>query len=844
MKLIAQAVKMKCVTTVVTVLSAVALTPWLAAEMAPEISAPPLAGVFARLEPHFHQPAGSPSTGLKRAQGSYAGEGFDVGKPEMVMPTGAGRLSAMVGYGDRIELALSTTEYFNGITDNKSGTAGNHLNPLLSPGRISIQLSKASAKDLRRFDQWIDFARGAVWIELETQDGKVSVEVCGDMAQDNLIISVRDDRRNKGEAVVRYENWRNSTAVTCADGMLTAMESADTSGVSGWKAQSMSLALQVGCVNGAGFPATCSGGAGDITVPEKNAGNFVVVIAVKCAHGRPPVADARSSWMRSASVSPLERERAALEWWSAFWAPAWLDIHGPDADYLARLWYTTLYSYACVGEGPVPPKFNGGPGLVFKDARSWGDGYWWQNQREISFWPMAAAGHPEFTRRSILFFNYAFDRSRDAAKRFNLPGLLFGEGHKPCEWSAPYGEYRWRENKLGAFNGDHADAQAALASRESAKAGYNVLNFVGGLEFVQAIFDYVQYTGDTEIEKTAGAWLKGEARMCLGLLTEEADGLYHIRCADATEQWWKVDDPAPLLAGVRYILTMTVRHGKALGLEDALTAAAGDRLAKLCPLPTVDSWSYKAGKPGNFWYCPTENVAPGGALLAPFRMADGVQSHNSENPELYAVFPFGLFDLNSDGADLAKARSTFDHRFFRNSAGWSQDPVQAARLGLPNTCEVILDHAKKHQKWPYGGWNSPGFPLYPGSSVGEVPYFDGAGVNMMALQESLLQSHASVGDSEISGGGVIRLLPAVRNSWSGCFQLHARGGFIAVVRFRAGQVEVAEFKATRDARLQVLNPFRATAVWTTSGKRVTTDKTIALDLKSGDEVVLVESRNG
>ena len=56
--------------------------------------------------------------------------------------------------------------------------------------------------------------------------------------------------------------------------------------------------------------------------------------------------------------------------------------------------------------------------------------------------------------------------------------------------------------------------------------------------------------------------------------------------------------------------------------------------------------------------------------------------------------------------------------------------MQAARLGLPSTIEVILDHAKKHQTWPFGGWSSPGGPLYPKSEVTDCPYFDGAGVNL------------------------------------------------------------------------------------------------------------------
>ncbi len=52
---------------------------------------------------------------------------------------------------------------------------------------------------------------------------------------------------------------------------------------------------------------------------------------------------------------------------------------------------------------------------------------------------------------------------------------------------------------------------------------------------------------------------------------------------------------------------------------------------------------------------------------------------NSENPELYAIYPFRLFGLGKPDLDLAKA--TFAVRRFKNNGCWSQDGVQAAYLG-------------------------------------------------------------------------------------------------------------------------------------------------------------------
>ena len=31
-----------------------------------------------------------------------------------------------------------------------------------------------------------------------------------------------------------------------------------------------------------------------------------------------------------------------LAWWQQFWDASYIDLYGPDADYLTRLWYVTL----------------------------------------------------------------------------------------------------------------------------------------------------------------------------------------------------------------------------------------------------------------------------------------------------------------------------------------------------------------------------------------------------------------------------------------------------------------------------------------------------------------------
>jgi len=816
---------------------------FLSAQSQPGFSDPDMTVIFNRITPHFNHCAGSPIPGMTRGLNPFKNDGFYVGKPEMVMPTGSGTLSCMVSYGDNLELQLTHAGYFNSISDNKneSKVEDYSYNTLLSPGHISIELPNASSREIAKFDQRIDFARGSVILELETHEGSIRIEVAGDMKEDNLVISVKDTRRIHGDATIRYENWRNSMVVTGSTGKLMGAEEADVSKVKGWQAQSMSLALQMGCMKGNSFKTDANKNAGTITVPNSALNDFTFIISAKPAHGKPPVKMTANSWNETAGISPIELEKARLEWWKDFWSHSWLDITGDQADYLTRLWYITLYSYACVAQGSIPGRYNGGPGLVFKDSRAWGDVYVWQNQREISFWPMTTAGHPEFTRKSILFFNHEFDDAQENAKNHKMSGVLLMEDSNPRKWNTPFGEYPLVENKLSGFDLDKINPLAALQKRKAKSEGYNELNFSAGFEFTNAVFDYVQYEGDNEIaHKIAAPWLKGETLMCLSLLTKEGDGKYHIQCADATEEWWKVNDPMPLVSGAHYVLEMTVLHGKSLGFDDAFISSAKERLDNLVPLPAVASWNYTAkNKNGNYWEdAPVGNIIAGDNLLAPFDLSEGIINHNAENPELYAIFPFALVDLNSTPADLKKGIESFNHRYFKNTCGWSQCGIQAARLGLPNTVDVILEHARNHQEWPYGGWNSPADLLYQGGNVVDCPYFDAAGVNMTALQESLLQSHSALNDSQLFESGPIHLVPAVSEKWSGQFLLHARGGFAVRVKFTNGKPDAASFEATRDAKLLIFNPFERTSVWLDGKLSKTTEKIISFDVKRGQRVFI------
>jgi hypothetical protein len=122
---------------------------------------------------------------------------------------------------------------------------------------------------------------------------------------------------------------------------------------------------------------------------------------------------------------------------------------------------------------------------------------------------------------------------------------------------------------------------------------------------------------------------------------------------------------------------------------------------------------------------------------------------------LYAVFPYRLYGLSK--SDLEIGRATFDARRVKRTGGWTQDPIQAALLGLTDVAAAYTyrNFATKHR--------GSRFPAFWGPNFDWIPDQDHGGVSMIALQRMLMQCD----------GDRILLLPAWPREWDVDFRLHA-----------------------------------------------------------------------
>lgn len=447
----------------------------------------------------------------------------------------------------------------------------------------------------------------------------------------------------------------------------------------------------------------------------------------------------------------LERYRKLHhEWWDQFWNRSWIRITGsPDAEAVTLAYTLQRWVSACAGRGEHPIKFNGtiftvnGNGFD-ADYRQWGGPYWWQNTR-LPYWPMLASG--DFDMMLPLFRMYedmlplAEHRTRTW---FGHGGGFIGE--TVYFWgmynNSNYGWKRGKDLPVGEMTNRYIRRE-----------------YTASLELMAMMLDYYDYTGDeTLLENTL-------LPLCDSLLEfwdkhykNDEHGHMRIYPAQALETLQDAENPTPDVAGLKWVLA------KLLAIEKE----------------TVGAKRYE------FWTRLSEKVPP-----LPMAEANGKQyvlgagkvfggSSNSENPELYAVFPFRLYGVGKPGLDIG--RLTFDRRKVKGNNGWRQDDTQAAFLGLTDTvAKYVAERAKnKH--------DASRFPAFWGPNFDWIPDQDHGGNLLMGLQTMILQAD----------DGKIQLLPAWPKDWDLDFKLHAPHRTVIEGTVRNGKL--VDMKVTPESR--------------------------------------------
>ncbi|MDR0757483.1 MAG: DUF5703 domain-containing protein [Tannerella sp.] len=466
------------------------------------------------------------------------------------------------------------------------------------------------------------------------------------------------------------------------------------------------------------------------------------------------------------------------QWWTSFWNTSWITASDntlppeerekpakpaapgqrgeKDGGYIvAQSYNVSRFIMACQGRGEYQTQFNGGiftvpfpnyranDGTLFgEDERDWGNRFTFQNQR-LLYWPMLAAGDFEMMRP---FFNYYFS-ILDLRKRITQ------------QWFEHEGAY-YRENiKLtGAEIGEWPGGSADLANKppktkkgEPLPAGWcHNYHFNSGLELSVMALELYRYSQNEAFFRDTVVPLSREViRFFDRHYDRDNQGKLLLYPSQVLETWWDATNPTTDVAGLHYLIDGLLKE-KNIPQPDRKD---WERLRKQLPdipLATED---------GKQYILPAAKFAHRG---------------NSENGELYAVFPYPLFGLGHGTEDIVA--KTMEKRLFKNSFDyrcWTQDQIMYAYAGMSEEAKEGLIHRwstySKHMRLPVFGAESPDY----------VPDLDHNGSGSVALQRMVVQE---VGDK-------IYVLPAWPREWDGSFKLRLHNNTVIQGAVKNGKVE-------------------------------------------------------
>jgi hypothetical protein len=476
--------------------------------------------------------------------------------------------------------------------------------------------------------------------------------------------------------------------------------------------------------------------------------------------------------IRQAAAATAKTARSAtLDWWKQFWNRSHIFIGGNETDeqwQVARNYQVFRYQLACNGYGKYPTKFNGGlftfdPSLINEnnkgtpDHRNWaGSDLVAQNQRLV-YWPMLKSGDSDMMEshfdvylralknaelRSKVYWNHAGACFTEHNEYFGLPNVyeyfLWDMHERPEDYDKgveynPWVEYEWET----VF-------EFCMMMMETERyENRDITEYIPLIESCLTFYDeHYRYLARRRSSLVWGP-----------------NGNYVFYPTTAAETYKMAYNSTTVICALRSVLTRILELP-----QHYLTAEKrqkwNDMLNRIPPIPMREIDGHKVLAPAENWQA----------------------VYNIEAPQLYPVFPWGLYGTGKP--DIEIARNTYFHDpdvvAQKNVIGWKQYPIWAARLGLTDEAADLIKQKLKDSGHRFPTWWGPGYDWLPDHNWG--------GSGMIALQEMLMQTD----------GEKIYLLPAFPAAWDVSFKLHAP--YQTTVELTTKNGKITELKVTPEAR--------------------------------------------
>ncbi len=512
-------------------------------------------------------------------------------------------------------------------------------------------------------------------------------------------------------------------------------------------------------------------------------GSFRVLVAAPTFTGGDAMSAATAVLGGDATAATSDLSTGHLAFWHDYWRRIGLvEMTSADgaAAYFESLRTIYLFLTAAESRGTFPGSQAGLADLFdyLKDTQPWFPaGYWFWNTRMLVAANMSSGA---FDMNEPVWNLY---RSNVANIQTWTQSNMVGRGVLCVPETM-------RFNGNGYWYGGENDASCD----EAASPNYNALTITTGAEVGLWIWQQYLMSGDKAFLAANYPVMSGAAQFLLAYATTGTDNLLHTQ-ANAHETQWNVQDPTTDIVAMQTLFPAVISAAGILGLDTALAAQLKGALPKIPPLPRTDQASHSQ-------LLTASSDAAGQDVFA-ISYQPSAQTHNSENLDLEAVWPYGL--IGDSSPDLALAKRTYAHRMFVNNSDWSFDALQAARLGL--AAEVAGDLTRSTEQ--YQGFVSGLGLLGGGTNDGtNEPYVEQAGVATAAINEALVQDY----------DGLLRFAPAWPSGWDASGTVFIQGNSKVDVSVRGGVVVLAILEAGSAGSVQMRNPWPGQAATVFDGQ--------------------------